>query len=212
MSEQSNVVDLSAEQKDKIKGSILSQFEMVPLNVTIQGALGEGRVMSLVMSVHPGLEEDAVINNRIDRMTAILDRQKMIASVPDIEAEIALHEKTLRSMTEQVEIAEQNHALEMEELSKGIGGAEELYRATHVRLEGEWSDNDGRRPFDPRNPKIAKELTPLVGDIGKLREQAAQKIKQIEVDRGNYAQNLAKYEAEITRLKIKLDGVKAKIT
>ena len=185
---------------------------MVPLNVTIQAVLSEGRMMSLVTQVFPGVDDEATLNGRIDRMVAIAERQRLKASIEGIEAEIVLFEQKMADYKLNFDYVESTRKREARDIEQRLAVLDEQYDRDVQVQRDQWNENDGRRPFDFKHPKVRSALAETAGPISKLREDLGNKRHEIDQGKIEYTANWAKFENELARLKTKLAETRGAVT
>jgi hypothetical protein len=196
---------------DKIDGLTdkKSLFALVPLNVTLQAALGENQMMSLVMSVHPGIEDDAAVNARIDRMVALLERQKQRALIPVLESQLKERQEIRKKVLLTAQRIDAQFAEEDGARVSRLHAVEQEYERAFANQSQAWEENDGRRPFDPRNAKVAKVIGPLAESAAKLRSEIETKRREIDQHRLDHQGNIAETDAKIAELEDRLASIRS---
>jgi len=192
----------------EIIADVTDSFALMPLNVTLQAAVGENQMMSLVMSVHPGMEDDVAVNARIDRMVALLDRQKQRALIPMLEQQLAERLEIKKKVLIQAERIERQFEAEDAERVNAAQVLERDHAVAYSEQQSAWEENDGRRPFDPRNARVAKVLGPKVAALAKAEGEIEAKRAEIAQHRADHLNNIAECDARITELEERLAALR----
>lgn len=190
---------------------VLDQFQMTPLNVTIQAAVGENQMMSLVMSVHPGLEDDPAINARIDRMIALMERQKKRASIPVLEAQLAERLEIRKKVILQADRFDRQFEEQNAERVKCLLVARQEFDRAMAEQQAAWEESDGRRPFDPRNARVAKVIMPLSNAVAKLTDDIEKARVEIDAAKQDHQRNLIQCDEEIAKLEEKIKEIQSSL-